>query len=102
MVLMFKEFIRDRRISSYIKKPSSYNFATDPIWIYLHVRKILFSFLSVCCLTFVCYPCVANLQDPVLRAGLVHRRESKQENFNYFRLSKKYLKILVSAYSSEE
>ncbi len=37
------------RISSYMRKPSFliYDFATDPIWISLCMRKILFSFLSV-------------------------------------------------------
>ncbi len=36
------------RISSYIRKPFLINdLATDPIWISLYVRKILFSFLSV-------------------------------------------------------
>ncbi len=37
------------RISSYIRKPFLiYDFAHDPIWISLYMRKILFSFLSVC------------------------------------------------------
>ncbi len=36
------------RISSYIRKPFLiYDFAPDPIWISLYMRKILFSFLSV-------------------------------------------------------
>ncbi len=36
------------RISSYIRKPFlMYDFATDPIWISLLMRKISFSFLSV-------------------------------------------------------
>ncbi len=35
------------RISSYFRKPLLiYGFATDPIWISLHMRKISFSFLS--------------------------------------------------------
>ncbi len=35
-------------ISSYIRKPCLiYDFATNPIWISLHLRKISFSFLSV-------------------------------------------------------
>ncbi len=39
------------RISSYIRKPFLiYDFATDPIWISLYMRKISFSFLSVCSL----------------------------------------------------
>ncbi len=32
---------------AYIGSPSSYDFATDPIWISLHMRKNSFSFLSV-------------------------------------------------------
>ncbi len=37
------------RISSYIRKRFPiYDFATAPIWISLYMRKILFSFLSVC------------------------------------------------------
>ncbi len=37
------------RISSYIRKPFLiYDFATDPLWISLYMRKIWFSFLSVC------------------------------------------------------
>ncbi len=36
------------RISSYIRKPFLiYDFATAPLWISLHMRKIWFSFLSV-------------------------------------------------------
>ncbi len=36
------------RISSYIKKSFLiYDFATAPLWVYLYMRKILFSYLSV-------------------------------------------------------
>ncbi len=52
------------RISSYIRKPYLKNdFATDPTWISLHMRKISFSFLSVClpcrvyCTKFIRTPC---------------------------------------------
>ncbi len=39
------------RISSYIRNPFLiFDFATAPFWIFLYMRKILFSFLSVCCL----------------------------------------------------
>ncbi len=68
--LIYEEILRDRaqsmhiwltassymmnylRISSYIRKPFLiYDFATDPIWISIHMRKILFSFLSVFAVT---------------------------------------------------
>ncbi len=40
--------VKNLRISSYIRKPFLiYDFATDPIWISLYMRKIFFSFLSV-------------------------------------------------------
>jgi hypothetical protein len=40
--------VKYQRPSSYIKKPFLiYDFETDPIWISLYMRKILFSFLSV-------------------------------------------------------
>jgi hypothetical protein len=42
-------------ISSYIRKPFLYDFATQPFWIFLHMRKIKFYFLSVwviICLSF--------------------------------------------------
>ncbi len=65
ILLIYKEIQRDQvqshiwvtaslyvakylRISSYIRKPFlMYDFAPDPLWISLYIRKILFSFLSV-------------------------------------------------------
>ena len=39
---------KNLRISSNIRKPLiTYDFAPDPIWISLYIRKVLFSFLSV-------------------------------------------------------
>ncbi len=43
--------------SSYIRKPFLiYDFATAPLWISLYMRKIWFSFLSVCG-TYICILC---------------------------------------------
>ncbi len=45
-------------ISSYIRKPFLlYDFATDPIWISLHMGKILYSFFSVCSGFLSVYKC---------------------------------------------
>ena len=42
------------RISSYIRNPSLiYDFATAPFWISLNIRKIWFSFLSVCTVLWI-------------------------------------------------
>jgi hypothetical protein len=48
LVMASSCMVKYLRIFSYIRKPFLiYDFATDPIWISLYMRKISFSFLSV-------------------------------------------------------